>query len=211
MKETVDRPERGSEDLDITKQGKKNDNSKELIVNGYMFETEEEYKKALEEKKSIERLMKKVDLDKKNVVVALYSGIVTQNTLSTVVGLEYLCRLRDVIINKKYAKESELPPIQTGAFKTEKAVGYKLTDAQQRLESEKAETQKYKNRARNLLIFNVVLFIVIGIMMYIATTGDNINIINYENKLVDKYASWESQLSEREQRVREAEKRLGID
>jgi len=47
--------------------------------------------------------------------------------------------------------------------------------------------------------------------MYLATTGNNINIINYENKLVDKYASWEKQLTEREQRVQEAEKRLGIE
>ncbi len=206
---SLQKNEKRDENLSETKQETKNDN-KEWIVNGYSFETEEEYQKALEEKKSIERLMKKVNLDKKELLVALYSGLVTQNKLSTVVGLEYLCRLRDVIINKKYAKASELPPIQTGAFKTEKAVGYKLSDAQQKLDAEKRETEKYKTRARNLLIFNVALFIVIGIMMYIASTGDNINIINYEHKLVDKYASWESQLTQREQQVREAEKRLGI-
>ncbi len=184
---------------------------KKLVVNSYLFDTEEEYRKALEEKKSIERLMKKVDLDKKELLVALYSGLVTQNKLSTVIGLEYLCRLRDVIVNKKFAKAAELPPIPTGAFKTEKAVGYKLSDTQLKLNAEKKETQKYQNRSRNLLISNIVLLIVIGIMMYLATTGNNINIINYENKLVDKYASWEKQLTEREQRVQEAEKRLGIE
>lgn len=206
--------EKRDENLGGTKPETKNDNkndNKEWIVNGYSFETEEEYQKALEEKKSIERLMKKVNLDKKELLVALYSGLVTQNKLSTVVGLEYLCRLRDVIVNKKYAKASELPPIQTGAFKTEKAVGYKLSDAQQKLDAEKRETEKYKIKSRNLLILSVALFIVIGIMMYIATTGDNINVINYEHKLVDKYASWESRLTQREQQVREAEKRLGIE
>ena len=184
---------------------------KKLVVNGYLFDTEEEYRKALEEKKSIERLMKKVDLDKKELLVALYSGLVAQNKLSTVIGLEYLCRLRDVIVNKKYAKSADLPPKPKGAFKTEKAVGYKLSDTQLKLNAEKKETQKYQNRSRNLLISNIVLLIVIGIMMYLATTGNNINIINYENKLVDKYASWEKQLTEREQRVQEAEKRLGIE
>lgn len=44
--------------------------------------------------------MKKVNLEKKELLVALYSGLVTQNKLSTVIGLEYLCRLRDVIVNK---------------------------------------------------------------------------------------------------------------
>ena len=183
----------------------------ELVVNGYSFETQEEYDKALEEKKSIERLMKKVNLDKGELLVALYSGLITQNKLSTVIGLEYLCRLRDLIINKKYAKAADLPPIQTGSFKAERAVGYKLADTKQRLQDEKAQTQRYKDRARTLFIFNIALFIVIAVMMYIATTGNNVNILNYERKLVDKYASWDAQLTEREQQVREAERRLGID
>ncbi len=183
----------------------------ELVVNGYSFETQEEYDKALEEKKSIERLMKKVNLDKGELLVALYSGLITQNKLSTVIGLEYLCRLRDLIINKKYAKAADLPPIQTGSFKAERAVGYKLADTKQRLQDEKTQSQKYKDRARTLFIFNIALFIVIAVMMYIATTGNNVNILNYERKLVDKYASWDAQLTEREQQVREAERRLGID
>lgn len=183
----------------------------ELVVNGYSFETQDEYDKALEEKKSIERLMKKVNLDKGELLVALYSGLITQNKLSTVIGLEYLCRLRDLIINKKYAKAADLPPIQTGSFKAERAVGYKLADTKQRLQDEKTQTQRYKDRARTLFILNIALFIVIGVMMYIATTGNNVNILNYERKLVDKYAGWEAQLTEREQQVREAERRLGID
>ncbi len=184
---------------------------KEFVVNGYSFETQEEYEKALEEKKSIERLMKKVNLNKGELLVALYSGLITQNKLSTVIGLEYLCRLRDIIINKKYAKTSELPPIQTGNFKTERAVGYKLADTTQKLQAERQQTLKYKERVRTLFIVNIALVIVIGVMMYIATTSNNVNIINYEHKLVDKYAAWETQLTEREQRVKEAEKRLGID
>lgn len=184
---------------------------KEFVVNGYSFETQEEYEKALEEKKSIERLMKKVNLNKGELLVALYSGLITQNKLSTIIGLEYLCRLRDIIINKKYAKTSELPPIQTGNFKTERAVGYKLADTTQKLQAERQQTLKYKERVRTLFIVNIALVIVIGVMMYIATTSNNVNIINYEHKLVDKYAAWETQLTEREQRVKEAEKRLGID
>ncbi len=193
--------------------GNQRDNGKEneLVVGGYSFETQEEYEKALEEKKSIENLMKKVNLEKKELLVALYSGLVTQNKLSTVIGLEYLCRLRDVIVNKKYAKASELPPIKTGTFKTEKAVGYRLSDTQQKLDEQKKEALKYKGRVKSLIICNIILFIVIGIMMYIATTGNNVNVINYEHKLVDKYAAWESQLTERENQVREAEKRLGIE
>ena len=37
------------------------------------------------------------------------------------------------------------------------------------------------------------------------------NIINYENALVDKYESWESQLNDREAAIQQKEAELGID
>ncbi len=39
-------------------------------------------------------------------------------------------------------------------------------------------------------------------------TSDNINIINYENALIEKYENWETQLNEREDRLLEREKEL---
>ena len=41
-------------------------------------------------------------------------------------------------------------------------------------------------------------------------TGNNPNILNYQNAVLNKYASWEQELMEREQAVREKEQELGI-
>ena len=60
------------------------------------------------------------------------------------------------------------------------------------------------------LVLNILLVIAVVVMFIIATTSDNPNIINYENSLVNKYASWEQDLREREDRIREEEKKLGI-
>ena len=42
-------------------------------------------------------------------------------------------------------------------------------------------------------------------------SDNNVNIINYENALVDKYESWESQLNDREAAIQQKEAELGID
>ena len=43
-----------------------------------------------------------------------------------------------------------------------------------------------------------------------AMSGNNANILNYRNAIVDEYASWEQELTEREKAVREKEQELGI-
>ena len=47
-------------------------------------------------------------------------------------------------------------------------------------------------------------------MFIITINGENPNIINYENAVVDKYATWEQELSERETIVRQKEQELGL-
>ena len=47
-------------------------------------------------------------------------------------------------------------------------------------------------------------------MMVLMYFSDNATIINYENKIIDRYEHWEQELKEREQAVKEKEKELGI-
>lgn len=69
------------------------------------------------------------------------------------------------------------------------------------------ETKKYLY----VSMASIVFFLIFSIGMIVITlTDDNPNIINYENKLVDKYEAWEHDLEEREQAVKEQEKKLGI-
>lgn len=183
----------------------------ELVINGYRFEDEEEYRRALEEKEAIERIMKKVNLDNKKLVLELYSELIKQKKLSTVIGMEYLCSLRSLIIKKKYAADKELLPIPVEGFRPPRTEEFRLSETKRTIEQMRAEAVKSKERTRTLLIANIVLAVVIAIMMYIASTSDNINIINYENKILDKYSRWEKQLTERENHIKELEKQLGID
>jgi len=61
------------------------------------------------------------------------------------------------------------------------------------------------------IILNVVLVLAVGFMFYIAYTSEHPNVLNYKRNLVNKYAQWEQELSEREKEIREKERNLMID
>lgn len=58
------------------------------------------------------------------------------------------------------------------------------------------------------MVTSLILLISVVSMMLLAATSDSVNILNYENKLIDKYSSWEQELEEREQAVKEQEQAL---
>ena len=60
-------------------------------------------------------------------------------------------------------------------------------------------------------ILNVVLALAVAGMFAITLKSDNPNILNYEKQILNKYASWDQELTEREQAVREKERELQIE
>ena len=68
--------------------------------------------------------------------------------------------------------------------------------------------KNYKGRCQFFMVTSLILLISVVSMMLLAATSDNVNILNYENKLIDKYSSWEQELEEREQAVKEQEQAL---
>lgn len=67
---------------------------------------------------------------------------------------------------------------------------------------------------RGMLRFSIavnIFLLIVAIGMAVITLMDNQpNIINYENKIVDKYAEWEQGLKEREETIKQREQELGL-
>lgn len=181
-----------------------------MVINGYEFDSKKEYEAALQEKETIDRLMKKVNLKNKDMLIRLYSGLVTEEKFETIVGLEYLRKLRMTIIKQGFATEEELPNIPARIFNPSKAESFKLAEAEKKLEDRKTLDKKKDDKIKILIIVNVILALVIAAMIYISSTSNNINILNYEREIKDKYAFWEKELSEREANIRTLEESLGI-
>lgn len=75
-------------------------------------------------------------------------------------------------------------------------------------EKMEVELKRYKKLSRLLLIACITMLIIIIGMFAINATSQNPTILNYEEKIVDKYASWEEELDAREQELNEREQKL---
>ena len=77
-----------------------------------------------------------------------------------------------------------------------------------------SKNRRKKNRDYQKLFhistFFAVVFAlgIIGMLVITWLSKDNVTILNYENKVIDKYEIWEKQLDERESQLEERELRL---
>lgn len=71
------------------------------------------------------------------------------------------------------------------------------------------ENRDYQKLFHISTFFAVVFALgIIGMLVITWLSEDNVTILNYENKVIDKYEIWEKQLDERESQLEERELRL---
>ena len=178
------------------------------VINGYLFSTRAEYDKAVQEKKGINYLNAQLDVNNTDKVYKLYTELIEKQIFVTPIGMDYLKLLRKTILNNENYKESDILPIPVvTATKQEKerVEKYISTRYEKDIKDLKNKDKKVSGRFMTSLILNIVLIIVIGVLFYLTTTSSHPNLINYERKLQDKYASWEEDLKQREQELKDYE------
>ena len=109
-------------------------------------------------------------------------------------------------------KSASRPTRQTKEEKVEKA-SRKEKKQKEKIEDLTPEKmtvalKRYKKLSRLLLIACITMLLIIIGMFAINATSQNPTILNYEEKIVDKYASWEEELDAREQELNEREQKL---
>lgn len=112
-----------------------------------------------------------------------------------------------------FAKKKERKPKEKKVKETkEKVVKEKpVKEKVSGKKKERTEDEQFKI-TKDLLVSSVILNALLGIgiiiMIYIASTSSNINILNYETALQDKYSSWAEELKAKENAIREREKEV---
>ena len=177
------------------------------IVKGYCFGTAEDAETARQEEKKIEYLDQHMDLGKTENMLLVYKKAVESRIFVTPVGWEYLKRLQREL-NSRADLTEEVPPVALYTVFAHR-VGDNIRIPEPRIQ-EKTKSNTKKSLIISV-IMNIVLAIAVGGMFYIAYTSDNPNVLNYKRNLVNKYAQWEQELSEREKVIREKERNLMID
>lgn len=190
---------------------------------GFVFQTKKEAELAQREIEGTKYLRQKLDMENPNAVFSIYQNLIEQDLFETPVGYCFLKELRDYLLMIPAISNEEVlaipiryPQTEEEEKKQKKKQKKEEQRKERQREKEKAKNKKeqkkegknYKGRCQFFMVTSLILLISVVSMLLLAATSDNVNILNYENKLIDKYSSWEQELEEREQAVKEQEQAL---
>lgn len=197
-------------------------NENQMKVGGFLFENADEAQQALKEVEGIKYIRSKTDMDNPELVLQVYNKMVEQKLFETAVGYSYLKDLQEYLTTIPYIKNEDILSIPVNHKKLEESLKkQKIEIAQKerkriakiRQKEKQAQKETESGRKKKLTISvwcNFILAICIVCMFLITMTSDNPTIIDYQSKILDKYAAWEQELTERERAVTEKEQELGI-
>lgn len=177
------------------------------VVSGFAFYSEKDAKLSEQERQKIAYLDKRIDHADLESVLAIYKKALDDRVFRTPVGLEYLRELQGELKAEQEILGEEIPPIPLWTNFAD--IREKTAPARRRI---KPIPEENKNATFRLsLIMNIVMVVAIIAMFIITLNSDQPNILNYERSLQNKYATWEQELTRREQTVREKERELHIE
>ncbi len=182
----------------------------DLVVGGYQFNSKADADKARDEQKKIAYIEAHMNMDNPESVLTIYEKMLSNRIFATPVGLDFLKEIRDYLISREEIDNESVKPLELNRMYSLGQESVTEEELPKRRVVPAKKKNPFEERFFFSLVLNILLVIAVVVMFIIATTSDNPNIINYENSLVNKYASWEQDLREREDRIREEEKKLGI-
>lgn len=171
-----------------------------LEFQGIKFTSIGEMKQAQEEYKNIVNIRSKVDLTNETVVNKLYTNLINKQYFTTVIGYHFLLELQDILVDDFQENREELLPIPI--MRRESSELFQFRRSHKTLE----EYEQIEKKNKRLTFVVLVLAILISGMVYITLTNKNVGYVNVEQKVIDKYSSWEEDLKEREERLNQLEK-----
>lgn len=176
---------------------------------GFLFLNGEDAALAEKERKQIEYLEKKLDYKNPEQVLSVYKKLIEERTFKTPVGMIYLKHLQNFLLNKAYIANDRI-----SAIPVDEPCDRSMPEPRAKLKSvQQAKIQKKEKQAARFkisVILNLALTAMIIAMFWMTMQSDTPNMINYKTALENKYATWDQELTEREQIVREKEKELKI-
>ena len=179
-----------------------------LSAGGYLFLTERDAQLARAEQQKIEYLEARIDYSTPESIRYVYEKSIQERMFKTPVGYQYLKRQQEFLRKQPQIGEEGVRDIPLYVTFDGEIREHARPVQAKIVPSNKEENGK--QRFTVSVILNVFLALAIAAMFYISFVSDQPNIFNYERVLQDKYASWDQELTEREQIIREKERELNI-
>lgn len=174
---------------------------------GFLFLNAEDAGLAVTERKQIEYLESHLDYRNPEQVLAFYDKALKERIFKTPVGMIYLKQLQSFLLEQTGMDPARVPMIP---------VYQPCTGGPGKNENPRIRVKKVREEERRSLhlrlsvILNMLLVIAVIAMFVITLQSDRPNVLNYRTAILNEYASWEQELSDREQVIREKERELNL-
>ena len=175
---------------------------------GFFFLNAEDAAMAAKERKQIEYLEAHLDYRHPEQVLALYERILRERIFKTPVGTIYLKQLQSFLLDKSGIDPDRVPMIPVYAPCTGIPAKGGRPAGRGR---ETKQPEKPGAAGINIsVILNVLLTAAVIAMFVMTLMSDSPNMLNYRTAILNEYSSWQQDLMEREQVIREKERELKI-
>jgi len=180
-----------------------------LTIGGYSFISEKAAQTAKDELNAIKYVSSKTDAKDPKQVYKLYNTILDKELFHSPIGLEYLRQLQTFLYDCKEIPQDKIRPIPVNfEMQNLRHDRSEISKSRGEIQVLKKKSQQYKDKMIKLLIVNFALIIVIAVLFLLIKSGTNPTIIDYENKIQNKYAAWQEQLEAKEAALKEREQQL---
>lgn len=180
-----------------------------LLAEGYRFGSYKDAALAAEEKKKVEYFKERTAGRNARNLLAVYDRILDEKVFETPVGWEYLKNMQETLRAAGIPEDMIRPIPMYVTFSHETGEDRENTVVRQRIKP--SRKNKTEDKLRISIMANIILVVLVLAMFIITLKSDNPNILNYKKAIINQYASWEQEISEREKAVKEKERELQIE
>lgn len=188
-------------------------------IDGFLFEDEATAELAKKEEEGIRFIKERTALDNPEVVLKLYNKFLEQNLFVTPVGIRFMTELQNVLLGSPFISREEIAPLKVSTMVIKKEVPPEELEPEKKgpVAKVKKVTQKVDEKVEGnykkpfyVALFFVLIFAfsVVGMFVITKVSGNNVNILNYRNEILNEYSSWEAQLQEKEAELKAWEAEL---
>ena len=175
---------------------------------GFAFSDRQAMAKARREEEGIAYIKSSADMNDPKMLYEVYCQMIGRQLFETPAGYAILHEIQKELKKNPVTKDREIPAIPVIGMRGGDSAGKKAQGPPQAAPRTGAKNVDYRLRFRASATVGVILLLIVVGMFAVAATGDHVNIVNYENKLIEKYENWEAQLKEREALLKERENAL---
>ena len=182
---------------------------REYTVNGFLFGSKDDVELANQELSTVKYIESKIANRRSDTILSVYQGAIDRKMFRTPVGYAYMHDLQKKMVSMG-VKPDSIPGIPLY-----QVYNSKLDDELKPRRGIGVPKRKKKSAIlrmnRNLIIANIILAVIIIALFVINIKGSTPTVLNYKNALENEYASWEQDLKQREDKIREKERELNIE